>query len=87
MLPFALVYGLGRTGAQLLGLIDSGLAERVLPSLIWLFAMGAAIGVLFLGLGDVLRGLSRRVGALAFGLGMLGANWALFMAFVPMVFS
>ena len=83
---FALVYGLGRTGVQMLGLIESGLAERPLPSLIWPFAMGTAIGVLFLAVSDVMRGLSRATAALAFGLGAFGANWALFMTFVPMVF-
>lgn len=86
LMVFALVYGLGRTGVQLLGLIESGLAERPLPSLIWPFAMGAAIGVLFLALGDALRGLTSRIAALAFGLVAFGANWALFMAFVPLVF-
>lgn len=83
---FALVYGLGRNGVQMLGLIESGLAERPLPSLIWPFAMGAAVGALFLALGDAMRGLSRVAVAPAFGLGVFGANWALFMAFVPMVF-
>lgn len=83
---FALVYGLGRTGVQMLGLIESGLTERPAPSLIWPFAMGSAIGVWFLVVGDAWRGLSPATGALAFGLGIFGANWALFMAFVPMVF-
>jgi hypothetical protein len=86
LVVFALVYGVGRTGVQFLGLIESGLAERVLPSLIWPFTMGAAIGVLFLAMTDALRGLSRGSAALAFGLGVFGANWALFMTFVPMVF-
>lgn len=86
LVVFALVFGLGRTGVQLLGLIESGLAERVLPSLIWPFAMGAAIGVLFLAVTDALRDLSRGATALAFGLGVFGANWALFMTFVPLVF-
>ena len=86
LIAFVLVYGFGRTGVQLLGLIESGLAERPLPSLIWPFAMGVAVGALFLALGGALRGLSRVAGALAFGFGVFGANWALFMAFVPMVF-
>lgn len=86
LVVFALVYGVGRTGVQWLGLIESGLAERVLPSLIWPFAMGAAVGVLFLASADALRGLSRGAGSLAFGFGVFGANWALFMSFVPMVF-
>lgn len=86
LVVFALVFGLGRTGVQLLGLIESGLAERLLPSLIWPFAMGAAVGVLFLAMADALREASRGSAALAFGLGVFGANWALFMSFVPMVF-
>ena len=86
LMIFALVYGLGRTGAQMLGLISSGLADRLLPSLIWPFVMGAVIGVLFLALAHSLRGFSRGGAALAFGIGAFGANWALFMAFVPMVF-
>ena len=86
LLVFALVFGFGRIGVQTLGLIESGLAERLLPSLIWPFAMGAAVGALFLALGDAMRGLPRAAVALAFGLGVFGANWALFMTFVPMVF-
>lgn len=86
LVVFALVFGAGRTGVQLLGLIESGLAERALPSLIWPFAMGAAVGVLFLAMTDALRQASRGSAALAFGLGVFGANWALFMSFVPMVF-
>jgi len=86
LITFILVYGFGRTGVQMFGLIESGLAVRALPSLIWPFAMGAAIGVLFLAMTDALRGLSRITTALAFGLGVFGANWTLFMAFVPLVF-
>ncbi len=86
LVVFVLIYGIGRTGVQMVGLIESGLAERPLASLIWPFAMGAAIGVLFLTLGDALHGLSRGTAALAFGVGVFGANWALFMTFVPMVF-
>ena len=86
LIVFALVYGLGRTGVQMLGIINSGLAERLLPSLIWPFAMGAAVGVLHLALTDAMRGMSRTGAALAFGVGIFGVNWALFMVFVPMVF-
>ncbi len=86
LIVFALVYGVGRTGVQMLAIIDSGLAERLLPSLIWPFAMGVAVGVLYLALTDVMRGKSRTGAALAFGVGIFGANWVLFMAFVPMVF-
>lgn len=86
LMVFALVFGSGRTGVQMLGLIESGLSERPLPSLIWPFAMGAAIGVLFHAMTDALRGLPRGAAALAFGVGIFGANWAFFMSFVPMVF-
>jgi hypothetical protein len=86
LLIFALVFGGGRTEVQMLGLIHSGLEERLLPSLLWPFAMGAAIGVLFAALDEVLHGLSRGTAALVFGLGVFGTNWALFMTFVPMVF-
>ena len=86
LVVFALVFGLGRTGVQILGLIEFDLTERLLPSLIWPFAMGNAIGVLFLALDDAMRDLARATAALAFGLGVFGANWTLFMTFVPMVF-
>ncbi|MCC5974902.1 MAG: hypothetical protein JJT81_12730 [Rubellimicrobium sp.] len=82
----ALAFGFGRTGVQLLGLIESGLAERLLPSLIWPFAMGVTVGVLHLAVTDALKGLSRVAAALTFGVGIFGANWVLFMTFVPMVF-
>jgi len=76
LIAFALVYGLGRTAAQMLALIGSGLTERPLSNLIWPFAMGAAIGVLFLALGDALRRLSRVAGVLAFGIGVFGGAGA-----------
>lgn len=86
LIVFALSHGLGRTLVQVLGIIDSGLVERLLPSLLWPFAMGVAVGVLYLAVTDAMRGMSRAVAALAFGVGIFGANWVLFMAFVPMVF-
>ncbi len=86
LLIFALIYGGGRIGAQMLGIIDSGLDGGAVATILWSFAMGAAIGLVWLMLADLRRGMPRSAAALAFGLGVYGVNWALFMTFVPMVF-
>ena len=86
LLPFALIYGGGRLLAQLLGIIESGLDDGPVATILWSFAMGAVIGLAWMMLADLRRGFPGVGGALAFGLGVYGVNWALFMTFVPMVF-
>jgi hypothetical protein len=86
ILPFALIYGGGRIGAQMLGIIDSGLDGAAVATVLWSLRHGR---------GDrrrladpdrrAARSLSPRWGA-GLRLGVYGVNWALFMTFVPMVF-
>ena len=90
--PLILVLIVALCGALDVGLHMAAGDLMPLPSefsaLVDRFGFGpvAAIAVLFLAIGDAMRGLSRATAALAFGLGVFGANWALFMTFVPMVF-
>jgi hypothetical protein len=83
---FALVFGTGRVGVQLAGLVDSALAIRPGTTIIWTVAMGATIGLFHRLVGDRLRALAAVPRALAFGLGVFGVNWALFMVFVALIF-
>lgn len=86
VLLFAVVFTLGRLGAQSLGLIDSAISVRPWVTLAWTVAMGATIGVFYLVLREALPSNSLVPRALAFGLGVFGVNWALFMVFVPLIF-
>lgn len=81
------VFGLGRLGAQAVGLFDSGLELRPVATVAWTLAMGATIAVLVWLVRDAAWHLTRTGRALALGAGVFGINWALFMAFVPMVFA
>jgi len=83
---FALVFGLGRLGAQMAGVIDTALSVRPAATLIWTFAMGATIGLFHWLVGDKPGVRATVPRALAFGLGVFGVNWALFMVFVAMIF-
>jgi hypothetical protein len=83
---FALVFGGGRLGAQMAGVIDTALPVRPGATIIWTFIMGATIGLFYRLVKDAFRGLAPLPRALGFGMGVLGLNWALFMVFVPMIF-
>jgi hypothetical protein len=83
---FAMVFGSGRLGAQMAGVIDTALPVRPGATIIWTLAMGAAIAFFYHLVQDACRGLAPVPRALMFGLGMFGLNWALFMLFVPMIF-
>jgi hypothetical protein len=83
----AAVYGVGRLGAQWLGLFNSALVLRPLATVAWTLTMGGAIGVLVWLVRDAASHLAPFAQALTLGVGVFGVNWALFMAFVPMVFA
>jgi hypothetical protein len=82
----ALVFGIGRLSVQVAGVIDSALTVRPAATILWTFAMGATIGLFYRLVGARLSAPAAMARALAFGLGVFGVNWALFMAFVPMIF-
>jgi len=83
---FTAVFVAGRLGLQMAEVIDSALLERPGATVVWTIAMGVTIGVFHRLLGDSVAEVALAPRAAAFGLGVFGVNWALFMVFVPMVF-
>ena len=84
---FAGIFLTGRYVAYLSGVIQSGYHTRPLQTLIWTLLMGISIGTAFVLLGNNRneRPLIRR--AVKFGFLIFGLNWAVFLVFMPLLFS
>jgi hypothetical protein len=68
------------------GVLHSGYLLRPLETFIWTLVMGAVIGVTFL-LVRQRNARSLRSQAARFGLLIFGLNWAIFVIFIPLIFS
>ena len=86
ILIFAGVFLAGRYAFYLTGVLRSGYLLRTLQTLLWTLLMGAVIGIAFL---LVLQRNSRslRLEAARFGCMIFGINWAIFLVFMPLLFS
>jgi hypothetical protein len=84
---FAGIFLIGRYVAYFSGVIRSGIQTRPLPTLIWTILMGLVIGVAFVILGN--NGINRSIKhrAVKFGVLIFGMNWAVFLLFMPFLFS
>ena len=81
------IFFAGRYIAYFSGVIQSGNQTRPLPTLIWTILMGFFIGVAFILLGNSKDGRSLKHRAVKFGLLVFGLNWAVFLMFMPLLFS
>jgi len=84
---FSAIFFLGRYAAYMTGAIQSGYRTNAVHTLLWTLLMGVCIGIVGILLGQAARGsfLPRR--ALTFGLVLFGVNWAVFLVFMPIMFS
>ncbi len=84
---FAGIFLTGRYIAYLSGVIQSGNQTRSLQTFIWTLLMGIFIGTAFVLLESNRneRSLMRRV--VKFGFLIFGLNWAVFLVFMPLLFS
>lgn len=84
---FTGVFLAGRYIAYLSGVITSGNQARPLHTFIWTLFMGISIGSAFVILGNNKNNRSSVHRAVKFGLFIFGINWAVFLVFMPILFS
>lgn len=84
---FAGIFLIGRYIAYLSGVIQSGNQTRPLQTFIWTLLMGISIGTGFILLGDNRNERSLKYRAVKFGVLVFGLNWAVFLVFMPLLFT
>lgn len=87
VLIFAGIFVTGRYIAYASGLIRSGIQDMPMQTFIWTLMMGIAIGLSYVLLGAHLQGKSVSRRAMKFGCLVFGLNWAVFLVFMPLLFS
>ena len=84
---FTGIFLTGRYIAYLSGVIQSGNQTRPLQTFIWTLLMGISIGAAFVLLDSNRNGRSLKYRAVKFGFLIFGLNWAVFLVFMPLLFS
>ncbi|MDD5700767.1 MAG: hypothetical protein PHU23_01850 [Dehalococcoidales bacterium] len=84
---FSGIFTLGRYAAYFSGIIQSGYQTNPVFTFIWTLLMGACIGVVYVLLGQTGKTLSLTRRAVTFGVLIFGVNWAVFLVFMPFLFS
>ena len=84
---FTGVFLIGRYIAYFSGVIQSGNQTRPLQTFIWTLLMGIPIGAAFVLLSNNRNEHSLEHRAVKFGLLIFGLNWAVFLLFMPLLFS
>ncbi|MBN1857559.1 MAG: hypothetical protein JW846_11500 [Dehalococcoidia bacterium] len=84
---FSVIFFLGRYVAYVTGTIQSGYMAHAVHTFLWTLVMGICIGIVGILLGQAARASSLPHRALVFGLGIFGVNWAVFLVFMPIMFS
>ena len=84
---FSGIFTLGRYAAYFTGIIQSGHQTSPVVTFIWTLLMGACIGVVYVLLGRTGKTLSLKRRAATFGLLIFGVNWAVFLVFMPFLFT
>lgn len=87
MFVFLGTFLVGRYIAYLSGVIQSGYQSRPLLTFIWTLFMGVIIGLAFVMLNKTGTEFPLRQRTLKFGLLIFGLNWALFLLFMPLLFT
>ena len=81
------IFFAGRYGAYFTGAIQSGHQTSPVSTVVWTLLMGACIGVMCILLGNIDNTVSLEGRAATFGLLVFGVNWAVFLVFMPLLFS
>jgi len=84
---FTGIFLAGRYIAYSSGVIQSGNQTRPLETFMWTLLMGITIGTAFVLLGNNRNGRSLKHRAGKFGFLIFGLNWAMFLVFMPLLFS
>ncbi len=81
------IFFAGRYIAYVTGAIQSGYQTSPVSTLFWTVFMGACIGVVCILLGTIEDTSSPGRRAATFGFLIFGVNWAVFLVFMPLLFS
>ncbi len=84
---FSAIFTLGRYAVYFTGIIQSGYLTSPLITFLWTVLMGACIGIVFVLLGQTGKITSLKRRAATFGLVIFGINWAVFLVFMPFLFT
>jgi len=84
---FAGIFLVGRYIAYFSGVIQSGNQTRPLETFICTLLVGISVGIAFVLLENKGNGKSLKHRALKFGILIFGLNWAVFLVFMPLLFS
>ncbi len=84
---FTGIFLTGRYIAYFSGVIQSGNQTRPLQTLVWTLLMGISIGAAFVLLDNNRDERSLKHRAVKFGFLIFGLNWAVFLVFMPLLFS
>lgn len=87
VLLFTCIFLAGRYVAYFPGVIRSGIRIRPLEILLWTFLMGISIGIAFVLIGGSRDERPSVYRAVKFGFLIFGLNWAVFLIFMPFMFS
>lgn len=84
---FSVIFVCGRYAAYSMEVIRSGLHTSPYHTFMWTLLMGACIGMTYILLGPAAHTFSIRRSAAVFGCCLFGVNWAVFLVFMPLLFS
>ncbi len=87
VLILAGLFLVGRYIAYASGMIRSGIQDMPLQTFVWTLMMGISIGASYVLVGAKLQGSSLKQRAMRFGFLIFGMNWAVFLVFMPLLFS
>lgn len=84
---FTGIFLIGRNIAYLTGVIRSGYQTSPFYTFLWTLLMGACIGVVCILLGNFRNTQLLNLNSAKFGFLVFGINWAMFLIFMPLMFS
>jgi magnesium-transporting ATPase (P-type) len=84
---FTAIFLAGRYAAYFSGAIQSGIQARPLETFMWTLLMGISIGIAYVILYSNRNERSLKHRAVKFGFLIFGLNWAVFLVFMPLLFS
>ncbi len=87
ILVFTGIFLIGRYIAYFTGAIQAGYQTSPFVTFFWTLLMGACIGVACILLGNARNTLLLKRNSVKFGFLIFGINWAIFLIFMPLLFS
>lgn len=84
---FSVIFTFGRYVAYYTGVIQSGCITRPFYTFLWTLLMGICIGISFILLGQAAKTPYLERNAAIFGFLIFGVNWAVFLVFMPILFT